>query len=342
MSQFFENGYALLIGVGRCRFEPWSLPVTSRDAEALKLLLTDPRRCAYPDENIRVLTHGQATRKGIVSALTDLRDEIKDVKNATVMLYFSGHGWTDQHGRFFLLVHDTTPEDFEETAIGSLELNELLRQLEPARLLAIFDTCHAGGMADVKEVLPGVLAEGKATAVGPADLLGGGRGRAVLSSCLDSETSLVLPEKHLSLFTQHLLHGFEGRAGRGDDDVIWLSDLMGYTSRKVADAAKQLGHRQTPFFRLATDDFPVAARTRPPAVSTPPEAPSSPEARPAGTETSSDAGRSEADQEARGFNTYQAKRDLIQVQTGTMGAFTTGASSHGSSSGGRRRGKPEE
>ncbi|MEO1084424.1 MAG: caspase family protein, partial [Acidobacteriota bacterium] len=101
MAQSFENGFALLIGVGRCRFEPWSLPVTSRDAEALKLLLTDPRRCAYPDQNIQVLTHEQATRSAVTSALTSLRDRIRSVENATVVVYFSGHGWTDKHGRFF-------------------------------------------------------------------------------------------------------------------------------------------------------------------------------------------------------------------------------------------------
>ncbi|MEO1370747.1 MAG: caspase family protein, partial [Acidobacteriota bacterium] len=266
------------------------------------------------------------------------------VQNATVVVYFSGHGWTDQQGRFFLLVHDTTPEDFEQTAIGSLELNELLRQLEPARLLAIFDTCHAGGMADVKEALPGALAEGKPTAVGPADLLGGGRGRAVLSSCLDSETSLVLPEKHLSLFTEHLLHGFEGRAGRSDENVIWLSDLMGYTSRSVVDAAKQLGHSQTPFFRLATDDFPVAARPRQPvdepAIPDPADGPT-----PATGSQVAEASHDGAEP-GSGFGTWNlqtdtnhAKRDIIQVQTGTMGAFSTGSSSRRTSPGGKRRKK---
>ncbi|MEO1085266.1 MAG: hypothetical protein AAFY88_13585, partial [Acidobacteriota bacterium] len=208
-------------------------------------------------------------------------------------------------------------------------------QLEPSRLLAIFDTCHAGGMADVKEALPGILAEGKPTAVGPADLLGGGRGRAVLSSCLDSETSLVLPEKHLSLFTQHLLHGFEGQAGTGDDDVIWLSDLMGYTSRRVTDAAKKLGHRQTPFFRLATDDFAVAARTRRPAdapdVAEPAEAPA-PSVRPRSTEVSSDAG-----QMTRMVNSSQGGRDNFQVQTGAIGSINTGPSYQGGSSSGRKR-----
>ena len=50
MTQTFNHGYALLIGVGAiAKYPDWSLPVTVKDMTALRNLLTDPTRCAYPD-----------------------------------------------------------------------------------------------------------------------------------------------------------------------------------------------------------------------------------------------------------------------------------------------------
>ncbi len=41
MSDLFTHGYALLIGVGNTANPRWSLPVTVKDAQALKAVLTD-------------------------------------------------------------------------------------------------------------------------------------------------------------------------------------------------------------------------------------------------------------------------------------------------------------
>ena len=42
MSESFQRGYALVVGVGA------DLPVTITDATAMATLLRDPARCAYP------------------------------------------------------------------------------------------------------------------------------------------------------------------------------------------------------------------------------------------------------------------------------------------------------
>ncbi len=68
MSNHFAHGYALLIGVGRTAESRYSLPVTVKDVQALKTVLTDPNLCAYLDdsEHIRLLQNEQTTRSAIL------------------------------------------------------------------------------------------------------------------------------------------------------------------------------------------------------------------------------------------------------------------------------------
>jgi hypothetical protein len=66
MTEKFNQGYALLIGVGESAYKPFSLPVTVKDTQAIYAALIDPELCAYPDDNehILVLNNEKATREG--------------------------------------------------------------------------------------------------------------------------------------------------------------------------------------------------------------------------------------------------------------------------------------
>ena len=71
MTQRFDHGYALLIGVGQSAYPKWSLPVTVKDMQALRTILTDPNLCAYHDDDahIRLLHDAGATRQAILDGL---------------------------------------------------------------------------------------------------------------------------------------------------------------------------------------------------------------------------------------------------------------------------------
>jgi hypothetical protein len=43
MAETFSQGYALLISVGQSAYAPWSLPVTVKDARAIRAVLSSPR-----------------------------------------------------------------------------------------------------------------------------------------------------------------------------------------------------------------------------------------------------------------------------------------------------------
>ena len=71
MTQRFDHGYALLIGVGQSAYPTWLLPITVKDVQALPAALTDPDLCGYPDDDahIRFLNNAGATRQAILDGL---------------------------------------------------------------------------------------------------------------------------------------------------------------------------------------------------------------------------------------------------------------------------------
>ena len=81
--QIFTQGYALVVGVGA------DLKCTVEDANGLAEILKDEKRCAYPAEQVQLLTETKANRNGILSALDELAKNVG--QEDTVIVYFSGH-----------------------------------------------------------------------------------------------------------------------------------------------------------------------------------------------------------------------------------------------------------
>jgi hypothetical protein len=95
MTQSFAHGHALLVGIGQCAEQQLSLAVTVKDTQALKQILVDPELCAYPDnaQHLRLLHDEGATQQAIVEGLEWLKAQATADSGATVIVYYSGHGW---------------------------------------------------------------------------------------------------------------------------------------------------------------------------------------------------------------------------------------------------------
>ena len=154
MSDKFINGYALLIGVGESAYRDLSLPVTVKDTQAIYAALIDPELCGYPDdkEHIRVLNNQDATKTAILEGLNWLKEKAESDPQATVFIYYSGHGWVDKKTKlYYLLQHDIKPTKMAISALSAENFTDALRQIKSERLLVVIDSCHAAGMATSKE-----------------------------------------------------------------------------------------------------------------------------------------------------------------------------------------------
>ncbi|NEQ70320.1 MAG: hypothetical protein F6K21_33480, partial [Symploca sp. SIO2D2] len=272
MPKTLSHNYALLIGVGESAYPQWSLSVTVKDTLALKSLLTDPNLCGYVDDeqHLRLLNDAIATKESILSNLNWLQQQTAADSEATVFVYYSGHGWLDNAtGRYYLIPHDVEPFDIPNSALPADTFTEALRQIPAQRLLVIIDSCHAAGMATAKNApvetlhatslrlpnnfLPTALPKEL------IDKLKQGTGRAVFTSSTGEQQSWIRPDGKMSIYTFHFLEALQGAANQPGDQVVTVSNLMNYVGKTVPDSAKQLCQaKQTPFFDLATEDFPVA------------------------------------------------------------------------------------
>ncbi|NET56012.1 MAG: NACHT domain-containing protein [Symploca sp. SIO2E6] len=266
MSNPLSHNYALLIGVGESAYPEWSLPVTVKDTLALKSLLTDTNLCGYSDDeqHLRLLNNAIATKESILSNLNWLQQQAAADSEATVLVYYSGHGWlNDKTGKYYLIPHDIIPHKIPNSALAADTFQEALRQIPAKRLLVIIDSCHAAGMASAKneqgdwdlpdDFIPTAL---------PKDLINQlqqGTGRVVLTSSTGKQKSWVRPDGKMSIYTFHLLEVLQGAGNQPGDQVVTISNLMNYLGKTVPASAKQLCQQeQTPFFDFATEDFPVA------------------------------------------------------------------------------------
>lgn len=258
----FSHGYALVIGVGSTPAKPtWSLPSTVWDAKAVNQILTDPAACAYLPEHVHTLTDEGASIERIRDRLQWLKIQARNDPEATVIIYFSGHGWRSQDGRYALVPSDVKPWDFEGSVLWSDEFGQAVQEIRPRRLLVLIDSCHAAGMATAKGEEP-VLPAGFSKTPPPRPLiesLSQGEGRAVISSCRDDQSSYVRRDRSLSIFTHHLLEALRGAVNLKGETVVRVSNLINHLGKKVPETAdREWQARQMPWANYAGEDFPVA------------------------------------------------------------------------------------
>jgi len=145
MTEMFEHGYAVVIGVDGNQIGELALPTVAGDVRAVHEVLIHPERCALPEGNVRFLSGADATKANILAALTWLRDAAAADPQATAILYYSGHGATDK-GQYYLIPYDVQYGSILTAAIKAEEFNDPIRNNPARRLLVMLDCCHAGGI----------------------------------------------------------------------------------------------------------------------------------------------------------------------------------------------------
>ncbi|NIY18692.1 MAG: hypothetical protein GWM98_29470, partial [Nitrospinaceae bacterium] len=98
-----------------------------------------------------------------MDALIWLTDKVKADKNATAILYYSGHGWVDKsNNKYYLIPYDIADRSkLIRYALSAQDFTDLIGEINAKRMLAILDCCHAAGM-DVKSIDSTGIGERKA------------------------------------------------------------------------------------------------------------------------------------------------------------------------------------
>ena len=216
MGDIFSQGHALIIGAGA------DLPNTVTDAEGIANILKDPERCAYPPQQVRLLTSQQATRQAILEAFDALTTQAS--ADATVVVYLSCHGYREASpfGTFYYLMPNGYDiKQLPETAISGAEFTQKLQAIPAQKLLVLLDCCHAGGLENVKT--PGTEFAKAPLPPEALEMLKKGKGKVLIASSREDELSYA--GKPYSAFTHALLETLCGVGVAKRDGYVRVTDL---------------------------------------------------------------------------------------------------------------------
>ena len=258
-----KNAYALLIGVGA------DLPVTVKDATAIGAVLVNPEKAAYKPENVVILTEQDATRENVLRELKNLVQKTEKTDEATVIVYYSGHGGQYQNeasSDYYLLTHGYDPSNRDGTMVRGDEFSRLIDQIKAKKLLVMIDCCHAAGI--IGQPLLKLKSPDSGIVNSNIELLrqlNTGEGKVFITSCDDDEQSVILPNSENSLFTEVILESLEGKAS-GGEEFVRVIELLYYVLTQVPKRIKPFNHTQRPIINkiefLSPDYYICKAATK--------------------------------------------------------------------------------
>ncbi len=124
------------------------------DSEAilgvLQLVMTDDGR----EANLRTLRE-----RGIDAAVLE-----QATPDDIVIISYSGHGWADARGDFFLLLSDARWDDGAaapdlDTVVSSRQLADILRAIKAQEIVLILDACHSAASVETSGFKPGPMGD---------------------------------------------------------------------------------------------------------------------------------------------------------------------------------------
>ena len=163
------RAFVITIGVNAYENPQWKLGFGVKDAqdlsgalrriegyEVVPVPLVSPEYGSKLDQATKVniqgvlaLLGGTGDRVQLREAIGSIADQLQKVTpDDLVILAFSGHGYTDPQGRFYLLPSNSGPDStITDTRlpkfISSEELSEWLREVDAGELVMIIDACHS-------------------------------------------------------------------------------------------------------------------------------------------------------------------------------------------------------
>ncbi len=218
---------ALLIGVSDYQPGLNSLPAAVRDIEAMEGILQHPEFGAF-DQVKRLPNPGLLEMRSAIAALFSDRDT-----DDLVLLYFSGHGVTDEYGKFFLTNCDTQKAGRlnKATVVEAGFVHDLMENCDSERQVIILDCCHSGAFSE------GMKARDAGRTIDFQQQLGG-RGRIVLTSSAATEYSFEREGEDLAIYTRYLVEGIQtGAADLDGDGAVSVNELHDYVREKVRKAS---------------------------------------------------------------------------------------------------------
>jgi hypothetical protein len=191
-----------------------------------------------------------------------------------VVLTFSGHGYRDRKGEFYVFPEDIPqgaslrgieggdPNPLREAAIASQELEGWLREVDAGELVLVLDACHAAASVEGEGYKPGPFAS---RGLGQ---LAYSKGMRVLAASQAAEPAWEDSRYGHGLLTYALaVEGLrEGKADADRDGEIRLGEWLRYGVERVPALGREAGQRKVPDAEIIGPELTETTLTQTPAL----------------------------------------------------------------------------
>ncbi|WP_072143500.1 caspase, EACC1-associated type [Pseudanabaena sp. 'Roaring Creek'] len=214
---------ALLIGVSQYEAGLPPLAAAPKDVAAMLRVLQSPDLGAFDEVKTLIDPDLEAMQTAIDLLFQSCQ------KGDLGLLYFSGHGITDDSDRLYLATRRTSKDTFRSTAVSASFIQGIMRDRSYQRQhVLILDCCYSGAFAE------GWLAKSADINLKPQLEV---EGSVVLTSSTSTQKSYEDKEGELSLYTNYIVQGIESGAAESDGDgMISADELHEYAKRHVQSA----------------------------------------------------------------------------------------------------------
>lgn len=236
------RGWALLVGVDR--YASAGIPALrwcEADVDAMAEALTGPQ--GFDPARITVLKGPEASRQGVVDALSRFTDPKLISEDDDVIVYFSGHGQTvpiPRNGLMgFLLPYDaqidlsdvTNPAQYYASCIAMSELRRISDLIPARHVLFLVDACYSGLAVESSRGVPHAAG---------AEALGAAPSRHILTAGMRGEQALEDSSLGHGVFTSVVLSALDGPVcDYNADGYVTAQELATYVQGAVPKLSNQ-------------------------------------------------------------------------------------------------------
>ena len=241
--------YVLSIGVKEYNNSNYNLTVADNDATAIAELFKDQESIYYKNVYTKILINQDATRENIRLGLEWVKTNA--TQNDICVIFIAGHG-INVNGLYYFLPHDFTG-NAKISGIPSEEFTDIMTQL-PARMIFWVDTCHSGNITrNWKSDITGSI----------RDLSSNQRGVVLMMASTGNEKSREDEEWGHGAFTKAIVEGMDQlRADEDKNNIINISELDNYVTRRVKDLTSGKQHPTTEIPISIVGDFVIIKKTK--------------------------------------------------------------------------------
>ena len=212
---------ALLIGVSEYGEGIPSLSAPLNDVAAMERVLKNPNMGGFDEVEPLINPDPTAMRLAVQQIFAHLG------KDDLVLLFFSGHGITDDNNRLYLATKGTSKDFYQATSVPASFIQDRSLESYAKRQVIVLDCCYSGAFAEGWQA--------KSVGIDLEKELGA-EGRVVLTSSTATQTSFQQEDEELSLYTQYLVEGIEtGAADKEGNGKIYAHELHDYAKAKVQE-----------------------------------------------------------------------------------------------------------